>query len=280
MLLLQLVLLPVLFEREWANSIEGSEIFVEGKEVSEVVTSAPRSQERLNQASDTRGVSYSNSANQAPRIRTFTPEEMCAGFGGINPSDVGLITGPSQGYLTGPAAEFCATWTPAAPPDPANPDAPPVVPARPSDEVIIAVISDNASALVDPGEISIEPNRMEVLVNKDVYLASSATQYTDTLDVLGVPVRLTLTPTSYAWSLGDGTAFNTETPGGPWPDGGASAPYLNPGTYSPSVSITWAIDLSIDGGDWQRLATPAQTTSSAPALTVIEMESVLTRERK
>lgn len=141
-------------------------------------------------------------------------------------------------------------------------------------------IRDNSQTIINAGTLTFEPMSGDVLINKDVYLSSSARPYSATLNLLNTPVDLQLTPTSYTWDLGNGTAFTTFTPGGPYPHGEVRGQYSQPGTYAPSVHIRWHVTIKIGGSpNWYTVPGNAYTTTFGPPLTAVEAEAVLTTNR-
>lgn len=155
-----------------------------------------------------------------------------------------------------------------------SPQPNPADPASP--EILAYHISEHASEIVNPGTITVQPNRPEVWVNKDVYFTASAQSYTTQLTILGQQVELRFDPVSYTWRLGDGTVFQTATAGGPWPNGGAHAAYRRSGSYTPAVDITWDVFLRTGGSQWTPVPGQANTTAYGNQLRAIEMEAVLT----
>ncbi|MDO5025602.1 MAG: hypothetical protein Q4E03_03675 [Trueperella sp.] len=154
---------------------------------------------------------------------------------------------------------------------------PQIDPAEPASPEILAYhISAHANEIVDPGVITIQPNRAEVWVNKDVYFTASAQSYTTQLTILGQQVELRFDPVSYTWRLGDGTVFQTATAGGPWPHGNAHAAYRRSGTYTPAVEVTWEIFLRTGASPWTPVPGSAHTVAYGDQLNAIEMEAVLT----
>ncbi|MDP9807056.1 hypothetical protein J2S70_001638 [Trueperella bonasi] len=153
-------------------------------------------------------------------------------------------------------------------------------PAAPTPAELGTYIRDNSQTIINAGTLTFEPMSGDVLINKDVYLSSSARPYSATLNLLNTPVEVQLTPTSYTWDLGNGTAFTTFTPGGPYPHGEARGQYSQPGIYAPSVHIRWHVTIKIGGSpNWYTVPGNAYTTTFGPPLTAVEAEAVLTTNR-
>ncbi|VEI13992.1 hypothetical protein [Trueperella bialowiezensis] len=123
--------------------------------------------------------------------------------------------------------------------------------------------------------MTFQPASGEVLINKDVYFASSARAYEAPVNVLGVSGTLRLTPVGFQWSLGDGTTFSTVSPGGVWPDGDVRGIYHEPGVFQPSVRIGWRVEVRADGGQWFTVPGLGYTVVYGNPLTAVEAEAVL-----
>ena len=129
---------------------------------------------------------------------------------------------------------------------------------------------------IDPREITrLLPRAHAVLVDAD-----TATAYTANVTVLNTPLELRFVPTQYVWDLGDGTQFITTTAGGSYPDGDARGQYTSPGTFTPSVRISWNVSIRMSGGgQWYNVPGDAYTVTVGQPLTAVEAEAVLTANR-
>lgn len=205
-------------------------------------------------------------------LEGLTANQMCDQyFGEYSSSGAAYFEGAQ---FSGPLAEYCLNRTSE------DPAAPPVVAPVMSVADLGIYIRDNAQMIIDSGFLTFEPASGEVVINKDTYFASSATAYTANVTVLNTPLELRFVPTAYTWDLGDGTRFATATPGGPYPQGDVRGQYTSPGTYTPSVRISWDVSIRIvGGGGWYNVPGDAYTVTVGQPLTPVEAEAVLTANR-
>lgn len=205
-------------------------------------------------------------------LEGLTADQMCDQyFGEYSSSGAAYFEGAQ---FSGPLAEYCLNRTSE------DPAAPPVVAPVMSVADLGIYIRDNAQMIIDSGVLTFEPVSGEVVINKDTYFASSATAYTAQVTVLNTPLELRFVPTAYAWDLGDGTRFTTATPGGPYPRGDVRGQYTSPGTYTPSLRISWDASIRIvGGGGWYNVPGDAYTVTVGQPLTSVEAEAVLTANR-
>ena len=166
-----------------------------------------------------------------------------------------------------------APWTIApAPGDPAEPGAPAPLP-------IVVTAQDMQRLPIEPGGLTVQPDRGWVLVNLDtVVWTDGATQTLDTV-VLGAPVQVRVTPVDYTWDFGDGSApLVTTDPGAPYPDHSVSHVYER-AADSATVELTtrWAGEFQVAGsGVWMPVAGLATTTETSAPFDVRTAEASLT----
>ncbi|MGO1593666.1 MAG: hypothetical protein ACTHW1_05215 [Ancrocorticia sp.] len=138
--------------------------------------------------------------------------------------------------------------------------------------------SDIQTIVANEGSITVSPNRGWVYINKPVYFETDAVAYTETLTILGQTVTVHLTPESYLWDPGDGSATFTSTdPGGPWPDGKVTHTYLaGASQISINLTVTWTASFTVGGTSYPVDGTATSTTQS-DSFEVREAEAVLTK---
>ena len=144
---------------------------------------------------------------------------------------------------------------------------------------VYAYFEENAELLIAPGTLTLQPGTGDVLINKDVYFVSSAATQTHNLTMLGHQVTVRMNPVSFTWSPGDGSLFSSTSPGGPWPDGDVTHTYVEPGIFTPSVTVDWDVFVNVSGLGFVEVDGDAQTTTTGNPLTVVEAEAVLTAKR-
>ena len=109
------------------------------------------------------------------------------------------------------------------------------------------------------------------LVNIDTifYADTPGTVHTP-VTLLGQRVDLTLHPTSWHWTFGDGATMTTDTPGAPYPNTSVTHRYRDTGTYAASVTVTWDGTFTFAG---QTADIPGDTSRSGPTSGVIVREA-------
>lgn len=122
-----------------------------------------------------------------------------------------------------------------------------------------------------PPPLTIQPARAEHLVNMPTIVYTTPTAQLLTTDLLGYPVEVEATPTTYTWDFGDGTVLTTTTPGHPYPDHDVAHPYAHPGTYTISLTTTFTGRYRLAGTTtWATVTGTATTTTTSPPITAVE----------
>ncbi|MDN4473473.1 hypothetical protein [Demequina zhanjiangensis] len=94
--------------------------------------------------------------------------------------------------------------------------------------------------------------------------------------LLGTPVRIRATPSTFTWNWGDGETTTTADPGKPYPDDTISHTYLYvDGAVDLTLQTTWAGSYSVNGGSWVDIDGTLTTTSNPVTLTVRSPHSAL-----
>ncbi|MGP7959465.1 PKD domain-containing protein [Sanguibacter sp. A247] len=109
------------------------------------------------------------------------------------------------------------------------------------------------------------------------------TYYTDaepetlTTTVLGTDVELELTPTTFTWDPGDGTAaITSKAPGASFPDDTITHVYKKVGEYRITLTTTWEGRFRITGADtWRPITGTGSTTHTTASFETREIRSVL-----
>ena len=85
--------------------------------------------------------------------------------------------------------------------------------------------------------------------------------------ILGLPVRVTATPTAYTWVFGDGAALGpTASAGRPYPNADITHTYLQPGPVAARVDVSWTGTFAVAGGP--ATAITGQVTVPGPEVAV------------
>lgn len=142
------------------------------------------------------------------------------------------------------------------------------------------MIIEIAQATAPPATVGAEPGATSyVNIPNNFYATSGAT--TETVTLIGTPVTLEYTPTSYSWKFGDG---NSGT--GPGVKnaslgqaGAVEHEYRRQGDYAVTVTTSFEVRASVAGGQSITLSVPVTSTSEPHNLDVGEIQSTVTRVR-
>lgn len=127
-----------------------------------------------------------------------------------------------------------------------------------------------------PPVLNLQPARTEHLVNMPTIVYTDAAPQHFTTDLLGYTFEVEATPTGYTWDFGDGTVLTTTSPGHPYPDHDVAHPYTRLGTYTITLTTTYTGRYRLAGDpDWTDVDGTATTTTSAPAITIVEARTRL-----
>jgi hypothetical protein len=108
-----------------------------------------------------------------------------------------------------------------------------------------------------------------------IFFTDSPTTQTFTVDIRGFAVVINATATTYAWNTGDGTILTTTDPGAPYPRQTITHDYGS-GTYTASLTTTWAATYSVDGGVQAQVPGTTTTQGAPVTFTVVQARTVLT----
>jgi hypothetical protein len=128
------------------------------------------------------------------------------------------------------------------------------------------------------GRVHIQPGTRRTLINIPTNLYVEATTTILPTTVLGTPVRVRATPTSYDWTFGDGHTLHTTDPGAPYPDLRTPHTYTTPGTMTLTLATTYTGEYALPGGPWIPIDGTATVTSPTQPLTVIAARAELVQD--
>ncbi len=119
--------------------------------------------------------------------------------------------------------------------------------------------------------LTIQPPDGRTLVNLDTnFFTTSAAPVTRRVRLLGRPVTIEATPSTYTWDFGDGPGRTTADPGAPYPDLGVTHRYLRTGTYRPRLATTYAGRFRVGSGPWQQIPGTVTVTGDPQRIEVLE----------
>jgi hypothetical protein len=101
-------------------------------------------------------------------------------------------------------------------------------------------LADQLSQLIPSHTLHVQPAG-HVLPGVPAYFWSDTDPtFTTAVNILGVPVSVFLTP-AFVWNFGDGSASQSfSNRGGPYPTGEVTHSYRSSGTYTATLSVSWA----------------------------------------
>lgn len=127
-----------------------------------------------------------------------------------------------------------------------------------------------------PAPLHTQPPGGQHLVNLPTIAYTTATTQTLTTDLLGHPIEVQATPTTYTWDFGDGTVLTTTHPGAPYPHHDITHTYPRTGTWTITLTTTWTGHYRLTGTTtWHPITGTATTTTTAPPLTTVELRTYL-----
>ncbi len=149
--------------------------------------------------------------------------------------------------------------------------------ACPADVLPVFTAEDFRRLPLAPAQVTLQPAASTVLVNVPTITMAAAPQQNLTTDLLGYPVEVQATATSYAWDYGDRAApLVTTSPGHPYPNHDVHHTYARTGTYAITLTTTWAGQYRIVGStDWLPVVGTATTVTTTPPITAVEQRNVL-----
>jgi PKD domain len=128
-------------------------------------------------------------------------------------------------------------------------------------------LSDRIMQLIPTRHIYSQPSPQALVQVPITFWTDSASNFTTSVVILGIPVSVFLTPT-YTWDFGDGKRLTTHSRGGPRPSTDIIHTYTRAGTYTVILSISWSGNWMADQLMYPVLGNAIVQTISMP-LTVV-----------
>jgi len=116
----------------------------------------------------------------------------------------------------------------------------------------------------------------KTLVNFDTVFHVQAQTLVRDVTILGQDVELTITPSRFRWTFGDGTSAVTTTPGHAYPAKSLTHRYQAADvTVRHTVEVTWTATWRVNNGPWQDVPGTVTITGPRTALRVAEATPLL-----
>ena len=143
---------------------------------------------------------------------------------------------------------------------------------------VILTAADFSRLPLTPSPPRLQPADGHGLVNVDLIVYTDPAPQTLTTTVLGIPVTVRATPTTYTWDYGDGSSpLVTTDPGQPYPHHTVARPYTTPGDYQLTLTTTWTGTYQVNNaGPWLDVLGTATTTSAPQPTHITAAHTVLT----
>lgn len=120
---------------------------------------------------------------------------------------------------------------------------------------------------------SITQPATKTLVNFDTIFYVEAETFDRSIRLLGQDVDLTITPSRFRWTFGDGTEQVTTTPGHAYPATTLTHRYQRAHvTVEHQVEVTWTATWRVNNGPWQDV--PGSVTITGPSTRLRIAEAV------
>ena len=128
------------------------------------------------------------------------------------------------------------------------------------------------------GPVELQPRTGQALLHVPLVLRTGTDVVVRDTTVLGYPVTVRATPTTWTWDFGDGSALGpTDDPGHPYPRQTLTHAYEVPGEHAITLTTTYTGEYTIAGSPYLPIAGTASVTSAPFAVHVREGSSALTR---
>jgi hypothetical protein len=119
-------------------------------------------------------------------------------------------------------------------------------------------------------ELVVQPPEGRTLVNFDTNFYTTNTRPTSqTVTLIGQPVTIEATPTSYTWHFGDDGGLTSTDAGAPYPDLRITYRYTYVGDVRPSVDTTYSGRFRVGNGNWQAIPDTLTVTGAPVDLQVV-----------
>ena len=150
----------------------------------------------------------------------------------------------------------------------------------PADYAPVFTAEDFRRLPLAPPVLGIQPATGEHLVTMPAIAYTQAPAQTLTTDLLGVPVQVEATPTSYTWDFGDGTTtITTTSPGHPYPDHDVTHPYTKVGTWTITLTTAYTGRYTLaEDPTWHTINGTATTTTTSAPITTVEAPTRLVQD--
>ena len=143
----------------------------------------------------------------------------------------------------------------------------------------VTVTTRQAATLIASGSgITRQPPGPKVIISKAFIVYTNPSPQHQTTTILGTPIEVEFTPTSYTWGWGDGTTTTTTDPGAPYPHQTVTHHYQHTATgVTTTLTTTWTTRFRPAGEDhWRPIEGTITTTETSTPYDLVRIVTYLT----
>ena len=143
----------------------------------------------------------------------------------------------------------------------------------------VTVTTRQAATLIASGSgITRQPPGPKVIISKAFIVYTNPTVRYQTTTILGTPIEVEFTPTSYTWGWGDGTTTTTTDPGAPYPHQSVTHHYQHTATgITTTLTTTWTTRYRPAGeSQWRPIEGTITTTETSTPYDLVRIITYLT----
>jgi hypothetical protein len=161
-------------------------------------------------------------------------------------------SGPAKKAVPSPTKPKVVSPRPATPKPttsfsrPAPPRTTRPVPIKKKKSVKRVSLSDRLVKLLPLATIAHQPTKNALIHVPMIFWCDLPSKFATKVSIVGEVIDVAMRP-SFVWSFGDGSLYATISSGAPYPKGGISHSYRNPGRYVVALVATWGGTWTFDG---------------------------------
>lgn len=143
----------------------------------------------------------------------------------------------------------------------------------------ITITTRQAATLIAQGSgITRQPPGPKVIISKPFIVYTNPTPQYQTTTILGTPIDVEFTPTSYTWNWGDTTTTTTTDPGHPYPNQTVTHHYQHTATnITTTLTTTWTTRYHPqDDTTWHTIDGTITTTETSTPYDLVRIITYLT----
>ena len=143
----------------------------------------------------------------------------------------------------------------------------------------VTITTRQAATLIASGSgITRQPPGPKVIISKAFIVYTNPAVRYQTTTILGTPIEVEFTPTSYTWGWGDGTTTTTTDPGAPYPHQTVTHHYQHTATgVTTTLTTSWTTRFRPAGeSQWRPIEGTITTTETSTPYDLVRVITYLT----